>query len=138
MSSNNNGIDTHYISKNLCNILEDLNNFTPKRLALTFLRLAKTADKEVFNEEVFNEFEFCIKPKEEEESTQQGNFVQGTLRKTDKSSKFVRFDIGSNAAELLLYSEYPILHKKRVEVLQVMVVGGSWLLAEYVVLPQSN
>ena len=136
MSSNNNGIDTHYMSKNLCSILEDLNNFTPKRLALMFLRLAKTADKEVFNEEVFEEFEFLIKPKEE--GVQQGNSVQGTLKKTDKSSKFVRFDIDSNVAELLLYSENPMLHSKRVEVLQVMVLGGSWLLAEYVVLPQSN
>ena len=137
MSSNNNGIDTHYMSKNLCNILEDLGSFTPKRLALTFLRLAKTADKEVFNEEVFNEYEFCTKPKEEG-GIQQGNFVQGTLRKTDKHSKFVRFDVQSPLSEYLLYSENPMLHKKHVEVLQVMVISDSWLLAEYVVLPQSD
>ena len=136
MSSNNNGIDTHYMSKNLCNILEDLGSYTPKQLALTFLRLAKVADKEVFNEEVLNEPEFCIKPKKED--AQQGNFVQGTLRKTNKHSKFVRFDVQSPLAKCLLYSEDPMLHKKRVEVLQVMAVSGSWLLAEYVVLPQSN
>ena len=55
-----------------------------------------------------------------------------------KFAKFVRFDVQSPLAKCLLYSESPMLHKKHVEVLQVMVVSGSWVLAEYVVLPQSN
>lgn len=56
MSINKNGIDTHYMSKNLYSILTNLGDYGPDELSRVLLRLAKVAD-----EEVFNEPEFCTK-----------------------------------------------------------------------------
>lgn len=58
------------------------------------------------------------------------NSVSGTLVKSCAESKFVRFHQKSDMAEKA-FGESPMIYRKKVEIIQIMLCGGDQFLVEY-------